>query len=218
MDALTFLGSQSEVAPERIALWGDSLSAGEAIIVASADARVAALVVQVPSCGRTAPPPEVDGQAYIAAVEEMLASDFASATFAEATERPIVSTDQLNTPSVLEPLTAFRWFIEYGGRFATNWQNRRTRTEPTNAPPYYPVLSAAALKIPALFVIAHNDEMPGTRAEIAQLAFDSLQGPKQLLEVDGGHFGLLYYPSKIFDEVAACQAAFLREHLGVAEG
>lgn len=26
-------------------------------------------------------------------------------------------------PSALQPLTAYRWFIEYGGRFATGWVN-----------------------------------------------------------------------------------------------
>jgi dienelactone hydrolase len=213
IDALTFLASQPGIAPERIGLWGDSLSAGESILVSSIDPRVAALVVQVPSCGREAPPPDVDAEAYVNSVQEFLAGDIESATFEEAAELPVVSADQLNAPSLLQPLTAFRWFIEYGGRFGTNWQNRGTRTEPKGAPPYYPPLSAGQIRIPAHFTIAHNDEIPGSRPDVQRLAFDSLQGPKQLLEVDGGHFGLLYYPGKVFDEVVASQASFFSEHL-----
>ena len=213
VDALSFLSSQPGVAPDRIALWGDSLSAGEAILVAAVDSRPAALVVQVPSCGRVAPPSDIDSEAYITDVRRALDQDYGTATFAEAPERPVVSVDQIGTPSWLEPLTAFRWFIEYGGRFGTNWHNRATRTEPVGSPPYYPVLAAAHLRIPTLFVIARNDEMPGSRTDVALMAFERVQGPKELLEIEGGHFGLLYYPGEIFDKTAAAQAAFLVRHL-----
>jgi hypothetical protein len=33
-------------------------------------------------------------------------------------------------------------------------------------------------------------------------------------QVDGGHFGLLYYPSEPYDAVTSAQAAFLIRHLG----
>jgi hypothetical protein len=33
--------------------------------------------------------------------------------------------------------------------------------------------------------------------------------PKQWVNIDGGHFGLLYYPSKIFEQASAQQREFL---------
>jgi uncharacterized protein len=38
---------------------------------------------------------------------------------------------------------------------------------------------------------------------------------KQWADIDGGHFGLLYHPSEIFEEASAGQCAFLTEALGV---
>jgi uncharacterized protein len=213
IDALTFLESQSGVDSARIALWGDSLSAGEAIIVASVDDRVAALVAQVPSCGRNAPPVDVDSETYVKSTRAFLATDFSSVAFAEAGEQPVVSPDQLNAPSLLEPFTAFRWFTEYGSKLGTNWQNKATRSEPVGAPPYYPALCATAISVPTHFAVARDDEMPGSRPDVASLTFESLEGTKELLEVDGGHFGLLYYPGTLFDEVSASQASFLKKHL-----
>ncbi len=213
VDALSFVASQPGISAERIAIWGDSLSAGEAMMVAATNPRVAAVVVQVPSFGRSAPPVDLDPTSYITTVRETLARDFNQLTFAPLAERPVVSADQLSAPSWLEPLTAFRWFIEYGAQFGTNWQNRVGRSEPVDAPPYYPSLAAASLKMPTLFVVARHDEMPGSRPDIALMAFDRVPGPKELFEIDGGHFGLLYHPGAIFEVVANAEASFLVQHL-----
>jgi hypothetical protein len=34
------------------------------------------------------------------------------------------------------------------------------------------------------------------------------------LEIEGGHFGLLNYPSALFDEVSQAELSFLIRHLG----
>jgi uncharacterized protein len=38
-------------------------------------------------------------------------------------------------------------------------------------------------------------------------------GPKEWVDVPGGHFGLLYYPSPEFDQASSAQANFLVRHL-----
>jgi cephalosporin-C deacetylase-like acetyl esterase len=56
LDAVSYLGTVDGVDLSRVAVWGDSLSGGEAVVVATIDERVAAVVVQVPVCGpREAP-------------------------------------------------------------------------------------------------------------------------------------------------------------------
>jgi pimeloyl-ACP methyl ester carboxylesterase len=129
---------------------------------------------------------------------------------------PVVAADQLTTPSALTPLTAFRWFIEYGGRYGTSWQNWVTRISRDASQPYQPVLCAARVQVPALFVIATDDEIAGATSGVARLAFDLVAGPKELLEVDGGHFGLLYHPGALFDLASRTEREFLIRHLVAA--
>lgn len=50
-DAMDFIATLPEIDPERIALWGDSLSGGEVIVVGALDERVKAVIAQVPACG-----------------------------------------------------------------------------------------------------------------------------------------------------------------------
>ena len=55
---------------------------------------------------------------------------------------PVVSADQLGTPSLLKPIQAYRWFIDHGGRHGSGWQNQVTRVIPTNTAPFSPYLCA----------------------------------------------------------------------------
>jgi pimeloyl-ACP methyl ester carboxylesterase len=113
-------------------------------------------------------------------------------------------------------LTAFRWFMEYGSRYGTGWQNWVTGVIRDGSEPYQPVLCASWVRAPALFVIATDDEMPGASSAVSRLAFDRLPGPKELLEVDGGHFGLLYHPGALFDVASRAERDFLIRHLAAA--
>lgn len=36
--------------------------------------------------------------------------------------------------------------------------------------------------------------------------------PKKLAEVDGGHFGIIHYPSPLFDQASKSQVDFLNDH------
>jgi len=56
-NAISYLQGEPGVDPERIGLWGSSSAAGNAIVVASMDARVKAMAMQVPAItGRRSPP------------------------------------------------------------------------------------------------------------------------------------------------------------------
>src|SRR6266542_227699 len=105
--------------------------------------RVRAVVTQVPACGDAPPPPDPAD-----AVVETMAGVYASRRLRPASgpvegPMPVVAADQLATPSALTPLTAFRWFMEYGGRYGTGWQNWVTAVTRDRSEPYQPVLCAA---------------------------------------------------------------------------
>jgi uncharacterized protein len=209
-DAMTFLASRPDIDGERMALWGDSMSAAEVIVVGSVDARVRAVVAQVPACGDQPPPPDPDGSLFAKIREKLLLGDVSATPDSTFGPLPIVSTDQKGTPSILKALTAYRWFTEHGCSFGSKWENTATLVAPAtpNA-----VLCAAHHKAPLLIIYSPEDEMGGCNPAITRMAFEVAPGPKALFETAGGHFGMLYHPSPLFDQAARAQREFLFEHL-----
>lgn len=65
-DAITFVGSLDGIDSGAIAIWGDSYSAAEVLVVGAVDERVAAVVAQVPACGPELPPSDPDGSLFAA--------------------------------------------------------------------------------------------------------------------------------------------------------
>jgi hypothetical protein len=66
--------------------------------------------------------------------------------------------------------------------------------------------------VPSLMLVAPADEMLHANPEVSRRAFDLLPGEKEWYDLDGGHFGLLYHPSELFDEASRAQADFLTRH------
>jgi hypothetical protein len=62
-------------------------------------------------------------------------------------------------------------------------------------------------------MVAPADEMVHANPVVSRRAFDLLPEEKDWHEIDGGHFGLLYHPSQLFDEASRAQAAYLTRHL-----
>jgi pimeloyl-ACP methyl ester carboxylesterase len=213
-DAVSYLLGRKDIHPDGVAIWGDSLSGGVALAVAAVDKRVAALVAQVPACGAELPPDDPDGGRFRAMAQTIVAGDVRPGPDDVQGPMPVVSDDQVRRPSALQPLTAYRWFIEYGGRLGTQWVNDLTRAQPRTQEPWRPALCAAHVTCPTIFLVSPADEIRNAAPHVARAAFDKLGGPKEWVALEGGHFGLLYYPSEEFDRASSAQAAFLKQHLG----
>ncbi len=209
-DAMTFLERRRDVDGSRIALWGDSMSAAEVIVVGAIDPRVKAVIAQVPACGDNPPPSDADGSLFAATREKLRSGDVSGTPENTFGPLPVVSCDQKGSPSLLRSLTAYRWFIEHGSRFGSRWENSATLVAPAtpNA-----ALCAAHLEAPLCMILSPEDEMAGCNPAVARLAFAAARGPKELTEVAGGHFGLLYHPSPLFDQASRAQREFLARHL-----
>jgi uncharacterized protein len=208
-DAMNHAATLPDVDADRMALWGDSLSAGEVLVVGSIDARVKAIVCQVPAFGDSVPPADPDGALFAALLGTFLNGDVHGTPEDRFGPLPVVSVDQRGTPSMLKPLTAFRWFLEHGGRHGTRWENWATVVNPKTPVPYSAVLCAPNLRAPVLMVVSPTDEMGGASPAIARLTFDRVPRRKEWVEVSGGHFGLLYPESAQFDEASRAQREFL---------
>jgi uncharacterized protein len=215
-DAVSFTATLEDVEPRRIALWGDSLSAAVALVVAGVDHRVAAVVAQVPATGRQPAPPDPDGALYLAMYQTLDSGDVAGGPQHTVGPLPVVSADQIHAPSHLKPIQAYRWFIEYGGRFGSGWHNLATRVTPPTPAPFHPGLNAGHVRCPVLMQVSPLDEMPAANPQVARSVFDQLAGTKVWEPVDGGHFGLLHVPSTWFDTASSSQAAFLQRNLAAS--
>ncbi len=211
--AIDYVITLPTIDSSRIAIWGDSMSGGTVIVVGAVDHRVSAIIAQVPACGDDPPPPDPDGGLFASIRETLRSGDVSGSEETTIGPMPVVSSDQHGTPSLLKPLTAFRWFIEYGGRYGTGWENWAMYVSPDSPTPFHPVLCAPYVGAPLLMMVAREDEMHGAKTEIARMAFDLAPQPKEWIELDGGHFGLLYYPSDLFDQASTAQRDFLIQNL-----
>jgi hypothetical protein len=201
------------VDPERIALWGDSYTGGQVIVVGAIEQRVKVIVAQCPVFG--AEPLEVEpSRANFDIVKEILSrGDVRGSPETTMGPMPVVSSDQAGTPSLLKPIQAFRWFIDYGGRAGTRWDNRVTRVLPATPVPYRPALCAPFVRAHTLLMVAPEDEMVRANYAVARQAYELIPGRKQWYDIAGGHFGLLYYPGELFDEASRVQTEFLKKWL-----
>jgi pimeloyl-ACP methyl ester carboxylesterase len=215
IDAIDFVRASAATGMGPIAIWGDSMSARIALGVAALDDRVGALVCQVPAMGDQVGTADPDGT-RLDAIRRFLATGPMRRPSDAWVSTAVVSPDQSTSPSALDYLTAFRWFIEYGARYGTGWTNRVVFTGPSDAPDFDPFAFAPRIGIPTLFVMSPEDESPFAVSAVARAVFDRLTGPKELVEVDGGHFGIIEYPSAAFERASQAQAAWLTRTLGAA--
>jgi hypothetical protein len=212
-DAIDFVFTLPQIDTSKIGLWGDSMSGDESLVVASIDHRVKAVVAQVPACGRTMPPSDPDGKLYEQIKHTFLYGNIDATPETIIGPKPVVSFDQQTIPSMLSPLTAYHWFMEYGARYNTKWINNATFVNPNVPVKFTSALCTPYIKAAILMMVSYDDEMPGANSEVARYAFEIAPQPKKLIEIDGGHFGILYYPSPLFDMASSAQVEFYKEYL-----
>lgn len=214
LDALTFVSTRSEVDPARIGLWGDSYTGGQVVVVSACDPRPKVVVAQCPVFGATVPRAAASAENLAVINRTLLSGDVTGTPATTVGPLPVVSSDQLGTPSLLAPIQAFRWFIDYGGRPGSGWINRVTRVIPPTPLAYSPYLCAPFVQASILLMVAAQDEMVHANYQVARQAYDLMPGVKRWYDIADGHFGLLYYPSSRFDEAVSVQAQFFCEQLG----
>jgi hypothetical protein len=215
-DAVRFAhASLPEVDSARIGLWGDSNSAAQVLVLAAALDGIAAVTAMTPSCGAEPAPADPDGRLFAALRDTFENGGVAGTPETTAGPLPVVSWDLARHPAHLQPLSAFRWFMEHGGRHGSGWANDATRANPPTPAPFNPGLAAPHARVPVQVVYASDDEMPRADPAVTRSVCEALPEPKEVvaLEAGCGHFGHLWHPSAWFDRVSTLQSAFLVKHL-----
>jgi pimeloyl-ACP methyl ester carboxylesterase len=206
-DAVSFLRNSG--GDHQIALWGDSFSAGLALVAGALIADISAIVAQIPVCGASVPEKKFDENAFYEMKTIFRNGDVTGGPEQTTGPLPVVSFDQINNPSLLTPIQAYRWFIEHGGRHGSGWENRATRVIPDTPVPCSPFVTAPYLDMPVQMMIGISDEMVHCNIEAQKAVFDLIPGDKEFEEIPGGHFGLLWHPSEEFEAAITAQIEFL---------
>lgn len=213
IDCIDFAQTLPEVDPKKIAVWGCSLSAEEVFLVGSIDDRIKAIVSMVPAVGNVLPSKDQDDDVYTFSKNMVLNDDILDLSRTIFGPTLVVSTDQKNNPAVINLLPAYKWFIEYGGRFGSNWKNIVSWSDIDRPSNYHNANLSPHLKAPILMIVATNDEMEYSNDKVTLEVYKRITKPKEWVDIDGGHFGLLYYPSEVFNKSSKAQIDFLNKYL-----
>jgi alpha-beta hydrolase superfamily lysophospholipase len=204
--AIRFARSLRGVDPERIALWGTSLSGGHVITVAATDLQIAAVVAQVPWMGiergrQSTRSGRVTLQLFAAAIRDVLGSWLGRSPYLIPA---VGSPDEI---AVFTDADARVWRDTLAPK-APTWRNTFAARVLFSLLRYQPGRSAKQLTMPLLVCIGDQD----TAASVDLAAETARQAPRgELRRYPYGHFAA--YIGAGFEQIVADEVAFLRQHL-----
>jgi uncharacterized protein len=208
-NALTWLSRQPQVDPERLGIWGTSMSGGIVLWVAEYDKRVKAVVAQVPAAvnweTRQRSAPERFAFLGKLALEDRLARYGSGAV----NYLKVVAPE--GELCALPPADAYDWFVG-SHDVAPNWRNEVTLASLEKYREFDPVsLIHTIAPVPLLMIVAEKDSLLPYADLLA--AYARAGEPKALLPLPCGHFDL-YYREPWFGQACGAALAWFKEHLG----
>lgn len=213
--ALTWLAARPEVDAQRLAIWGSSYSGGQVLLVGACDARVKAVVANVPFAALGGS--DYDDPGTIARFERMKAAllDESGAGPADAPPPPIelavVAEPGGTLPVFLGQPESTEWFLAEGRRPGVPWENRVLLTNLGAIDPVFdPGVALVHLApTPVLLVVALEDDLAPTADTLA--AFERAGEPKRIELLAGHHF--VDYAGPGLEQSAGAMLAFLADVL-----
>jgi dienelactone hydrolase len=206
--AIAFARAIEGVDPQRIGLWGCSLSAGHVIVSAARDKRIAAVSAQCPMLDGTASARMAVRQAGPAMSMRMAGAALLDAIRAGLGQPPRY------VPLTAPPgeLAAMATADAYAGCMAIvppGWRNEVAARLFFTMPRYRPLRHAREVECPTLLIACMHDTVTSTRAAVKTAA--RMDGRAHLTMLPIGHFDI--YHGKWFELSSAEQVAFFRRTL-----
>jgi uncharacterized protein len=207
--AIGFARGLDDVDPDRIALWGSSLSGGHVVAIAADDPRISAVVAQVPWFGDARTPRQILRQLLTVSTIKLVSAGIRDAV------RDVRGRPPYLVPIVGEPgRTALFTGPEVHTALAAKemegslWRNSFAPRFVFALPRYRPGKAVERLGMPLLVCVADDDRE--TPADYAARVVE--RAPcAQLRRYPAGHFEM--YHGETFKRVLADQVHFLRTHL-----
>lgn len=209
-DAITHSLNLPGVETDQVVVWGESMGGANVQYVAAFDQRVTAVIAHTPGCGETYAEPAEDLADFHALTAYARQGDLSEepAALIEVRFADLPTSD---APVMLNFDAASEYAKTYGQRAGSLWSNDVTIVV-RKAPELSVSVVAAQISVPTLYVVASDDEVAGASPAVARQCFDTITGTTVWEDIEGGHFGLLYEDSHLFQQALDADLAFLTEH------
>ena len=211
-NACKYIKSISHLHNNKIFIWGESFSGMLVLVVGALIKNISGIIAVTPSCGIDI----INFKHKLIDFKKL--KDIFSLGNLDNYETdvigpiPVVSLDQKKLPSLLKPKEAYNWFIASSKSSEIKWKNKITRVIPKTEVPFSSQLTAPFIKVPTLIITGKNDEIEQANPIVQKNVYDNISSPKELIEIDGGHFGCLYPDSAIFLDNLNNKLNFLKKY------
>jgi pimeloyl-ACP methyl ester carboxylesterase len=204
--ATAYVGRREEVDPDRVGLWGSSMSGGQVLAVAAQDPSVAAVVSQVPY---------VDGLSLLRAAGPRRLARLLPAIARDLgrglTRRPPYLVEGLGTPghSAMANVPP-ELYKALAGR-APAWRNQIAARSLLQLYTFRPIRQARAIRCPLLLVLTYKDGVAPSSAVMRaaeQLPYI------ELAMFQAAHFDL--YAGDTYERAVRTEIRFFAHHFGRA--
>ena len=207
--AIAFARDLPGVDPERIGLWGSSLSGGHVVVTAARDKRIAAISAQCPMLDGHASARKVRKQVGFADIARLAAASVYDGV------RAALGLSPYYVPLVAPPgeLAAMPTADAYAGMKAIvppGWRNQVAARLFLRLPFYRPIRLAREVKCPALVIACEQDTVVSTKA--AAKAVERMAGKARFITLPIGHFAI--YLGQWFERSSSAQLDFFTVALG----
>ena len=213
-DAISFVATQSGIDKQKIAVFGESASSLGAQFIGVFDDRVRAVVAYTPVCGNSATKFDTSNEKFDWLRENWSDLDLSTVPARELAVR-MCRLHEGEGPVIVEGDAAVSYTTRMRKKYPGEWSNQVFILQrKLEAQFNEPRLPAKYLKVPALFVIATDDQQPVCELLTNRRCFDLINAPKQLIEITGGHFGLAYRDTEPYRLATSATIEFLQSVFG----
>ena len=213
-NAITFAGTQPEIDPERIAVWGISYAGGHAIIVGATDPRVKAIVSTVPVVEGYETMQRCHGERRFAELLKLVADDRVRRGSGKPSAMMAMSSPTPETELSVWPFPHVgKIFQDIKAKEAPLHEHVNTVESLENLLMYdvFP-FARRILNKPTLVVVADQDNITQWDFEIKM--YNAIpSGRKELVVLDKVDHMVLYSSQKQLAVASGVHAAFLKKHL-----
>jgi hypothetical protein len=213
-DAISFLEKQPGIDKQKIVAWGESASSLVVQFIGVFDDRVRAVIAHTPVCGNNATKFDESPEKFEWLRQNWSGLDLSTVPVRELAVR-MSRLHEGEGPVIVEGGAAVSYVTRMRQKYATEWSNQVFILQRKLEAQFNEQrLPAKHLKVPTLFVIATDDEVPLCELATNRQCFDLIEAPKEIVEIKGGHFGLIYQGSEPYRQAVEADIKFLRSVFG----
>jgi fermentation-respiration switch protein FrsA (DUF1100 family) len=211
-NAISYVQGRPSVDSERVGAWGTSFSGGHVLHLGAFDARVKAVVSQVPAVDLPGNAERLLGRETLAGMRAMLAAD-RQHRYPDTPPGYMPLSGPAGELALQADDATHAWLERARSEVAPNHENRVTLSSGERILEYTPAANIHRISpTPLLMICASADEY--TPSDMVHDAFTRAREPKRMVEIPGDHYAVYRDPG--LSDAAGAAVAWFITHLGAA--